>query len=155
MKRFLSVIAAIACCVSLYAGKLCRNYWGCEMGKATPKECVDTIKAQFAKEQLQPKIEGEFVIVPQIWLYGLQFDEAKLQFKQDRLKSITLTKKFFTLDNADLFLKEVAPYFVGENTEPNNAGLLSKKDNATIVRLAQSELSDGNAKVEIAVIDIE
>lgn len=95
------------------------------------------------------------MIVPKIWLYGLQFDEAKLQFKEDRLKSITLSKKFFTLDNADLFLKEVSTYFVGEDTEPNSSGLLSKKDNGTFVKLAQCELSNGDAKVEIAVIDLE
>lgn len=155
MKVILSVIVAIVCCISSYAENISRVYWGCEIGKSSPKECVDTIKAQFVKEQIQPKIEGDFVVVPQIWLYGFQFDEAKLQFKQSRLKSITLSKKFFTLDNADLFLKEAGRYFVSEDTEPNNAGLVSKKDNSTLIKLAQSELSDGNAKIEIAIIDLQ
>ena len=104
---------------------------------------------------MQPRTEGNFVIAEKVWLYGYEFDAAKLEFENSKLKSILLTKNFFGLDDADRFLREIAPKFIGTEARPNNAGLLTRQDGSTLIRMAQSEGETGDANIEIVIVDLK
>ncbi len=155
MKRLLLILAMlVATTISSVAATLNRTYLGCELGATTQQVATDTIKEQYRKDGLIPKVDGCNVVANKIRLYGYQFDEAELQFSNDKLKSITLTRVFFDLVQADSFLKEAAPYFVGEDCTQNNEGLISERDGSTYIRLALIQTDDGSAKVEVFITDL-
>ena len=106
MKHIIFAIVALATIFATYGENLNRTYWGCEMGKTEQSACADSIKSLFKKEQIEPRTEGNFVIAEKIWLYGYEFDAAKLEFENSKLKSILLTKNFFGLDDADRTFKK-------------------------------------------------
>ena len=139
MKHIIFAIVALATIFATYGENLNRTYWGCEMGKTEQSACADSIKSLFKK----------------IWLYGYEFDAAKLEFENSKLKSILLTKNFFGLDDADRFLREIAPKFIGSEARPNNAGLLTRQDGSTLIRMAQSEGETGDANIEIVIVDLK
>ena len=72
---------ALATIFATYGENLNRTYWGCEMGKTEQSACADSIKSLFKKEQIKPRTEGNFVIAEKVWLYGYEFDAAKLELK--------------------------------------------------------------------------
>ena len=155
MKQILFAILAVATIFATYGENLNRTYWGCEMGKTEQQACADSIKTRFKKEQIEPRIEGNFVVAEKVWLYGYEFDTAKFEFEKSKLKSILLTKNFFSLDDADRFLKELAPLLIGTDTRPNNTGLLTRQDGNTLIRMAQSEGETGDANIEIVIVDLK
>ena len=146
MKHIIFAIVALATIFATYGENLNRTYWGCEMGKTEQSACADSIKSLFKKEQIEPRTEGNFVI---------EFDAAKLEFENSKLKSILLTKNFFGLDDADRFLREIAPKFIGSEARPNNAGLLTRQDGSTLIRMAQCEGETGDANIEIVIVDLK
>lgn len=107
MKHIIFAIVALATIFATYGENLNRTYWGCEMGKTEQSACADSIKSLFKKEQIEPRTEGNFVIAEKVWLYGYEFDAAKLEFENSKLKSILLTKNFFGLDDADRFWEKL------------------------------------------------
>lgn len=155
MKHIIFAIVALATIFATYGENLNRTYWGCEMGKTEQSACADSIKSLFKKEHIEPRTEGNFVIAEKVWLYGYEFDAAKLEFENSKLKSILLTKNFFGLDDADRFLREIAPKFIGSEARPNNAGLLTRQDGSTLIRMAQSEGETGDANIEIVIVDLK
>ena len=150
MKHIIFAIVALATIFATYGENLNRTYWGCEMGKTEQSACADSIKSLFKKEQIEPRTEGNFLVAEKVWLYA-----AKLEFENSKLKSILITKNFFGLDDADRFLKEIAPKFIGSEARPNNAGLLTRQDGSTLIRMAQSEGETGDANIEIVIVDLK
>ena len=63
--------------------------------------------------------------------------------------------RFKTQDDADRFLREIAPKFIGTEARPNNAGLLTRQDGSTLIRMAQSEGETGDANIEIVIVDLK
>ena len=82
MKHIIFAIVALATIFATYGENLNRTYWGCEMGKTEQSACADSIKSLFKKEQIEPRTEGNFVIAEKVWLYGYEFDAAKLELPQ-------------------------------------------------------------------------
>lgn len=155
MRRLIfTFVALIIMICTASAATICRTFWGCELGVNTQQEAADTIKKQFIKDAIVPKIDGDYVIVNSVWLYGYQFDETKLKFTNNKLKSIVLTRNFFGLDQTDSFLKEASQQFIDQNLITIKDGLISGRDPSTYVRLAQIETDDGYAEVKILITDL-
>ena len=87
MKHIIFAIVALATIFATYGENLNRTYWGCEMGKTEQSACADSIKSLFKKEQIEPRTEGNFVIAEKVWLYGYEFDAAKLEFENSKINS--------------------------------------------------------------------
>ena len=66
-----------------------------------------------------------------------------------------LNERAVGLDDADRFLREIAPKFIGSEARPNNAGLLTRQDGSTLIRMAQSEGETGDANIEIVIVDLK
>ncbi|MDO4511224.1 MAG: hypothetical protein Q4B68_05335 [Bacteroidales bacterium] len=154
MRNFLISLIAFCIATAAQAGGLDRNYWGCELGKATPQFAADTIKAQFKQQFIEPKIDGDDVIVNKIWLKGYQWDVATLHFADGKLQSITLENDRFTLTDTNQMLREMAPIFLGDDYE-NRSGILRATDASTHIRMAQSEDENGAAKLQIIIQNLE
>lgn len=157
MMKYLALITiALLSYATDYASEMERTFWGCELGVTTKEQAVDTIKAQLAKQFTKPQIDGEELVANNIWLYGYQFDTAKLVFENDKLKSINLIKECFDLSMSDQFMREFSKKLLGEEGEySNNEGILTKRDSNTYIRMAQTEGETRQGVVEIMIINLK